>query len=240
MSRFGKILLDFSLPPISDENRGRIAALSVNLARPPSTLQDELAFNVDEMRQLVEDRINAASLLQPSQIAVFKRVMAAVRNNVRLVVFLDAPGGYGKTYLENTLLAAVRSLEVEYPIALAVATSGIAATLLKGGRTFHSRFKAPLKIKCGDMLNISSQSDEAMLIKKGQANSLGRSSHGAQIPSGSIRQDFERLDELRCTFRRQGVATRRRLQTSSSSCETWITSADCQCLSEVFSNLAAY
>ena len=55
--------------------------------------------------------------------------------------FLDAPGGTGKTFLINTVLAAVRSLS---QIALATASSGIAATLLSGGRTLHSRFKVPL------------------------------------------------------------------------------------------------
>ena len=56
--------------------------------------------------------------------------------------FLNGAGGTGKTMLYNLLLAAVRS-EPEH-IALAVASSGIAAQLLKGGRTAHSRFKIPV------------------------------------------------------------------------------------------------
>ena len=57
------------------------------------------------------------------------------------VFFLDAPGGTGKTFLINTVLATIRS---KNEIALATASSGIAATLLSGGRTLHSRFKIPL------------------------------------------------------------------------------------------------
>ena len=57
------------------------------------------------------------------------------------VFFLDAPGGTGKTFLLNTVLATIRS---RCEIALATASSGIAATLLCGGRTLHSRFKIPL------------------------------------------------------------------------------------------------
>ena len=57
--------------------------------------------------------------------------------------YLDAPGGTGKTYLISFLLAKLRS---QQKIALAVASSGIAATLLDGGQTAHSAFKLPLDI----------------------------------------------------------------------------------------------
>ncbi|GFT87277.1 ATP-dependent DNA helicase [Trichonephila clavipes] len=46
------------------------------------------------------------------------------------IVFLDAPGGTGETFLLNLLLAFVRKDE---DMAVAVASSGIAATLLAGG-----------------------------------------------------------------------------------------------------------
>ena len=52
--------------------------------------------------------------------------------------FLDAPGGTGKTFLISLILAEIRS---NNGIALAVALSGIAATLLDGGRTAHSALK---------------------------------------------------------------------------------------------------
>ena len=55
--------------------------------------------------------------------------------------FIDGPGGTGKTFLYDTLLAHVRG---NGGIALAVASSGIAALLLEGGRTAHSRFKIPV------------------------------------------------------------------------------------------------
>lgn len=64
-------------------------------------------------------------------------------DSVGAVFFIDAPGGTGKTYVSNALLAFVRSTG---GIALPVASSGIAAQLLKGGRTVHSRFKVPLKV----------------------------------------------------------------------------------------------
>ena len=63
------------------------------------------------------------------------------------ILFLDAPGGTGKTYLINLLLAKVRSRS---QVALAVASSGIAATLLEGGRTAHSMFARPLDLQTRD------------------------------------------------------------------------------------------
>ena len=57
------------------------------------------------------------------------------------IIFLDAPGGTGKSYVMNCILKKIRSTG---RIVLATATSGIAATLLEGGRTLHSVFKIPL------------------------------------------------------------------------------------------------
>lgn len=54
--------------------------------------------------------------------------------------FHDAPERTGKTYLQNLILAKMRS---EGKIVLATSSSGIAATLLEG-HTLHSTFKVPL------------------------------------------------------------------------------------------------
>lgn len=57
------------------------------------------------------------------------------------VFFVDGPGGTGKTFLYSLLLAYVRA---QGKVALSVASSGIAALLMEGGRTAHSRFKIPV------------------------------------------------------------------------------------------------
>ena len=57
--------------------------------------------------------------------------------------FIDGPGGTGKTFLYSLLLARVRA---EGQIALPVASSGIAALLLAGGKTAHSRLKIPVNV----------------------------------------------------------------------------------------------
>ena len=68
---------------------------------------------------------------------------------------MDAPGGTGKTFLISLLRAEIRS---KNGIALAIASSGIAATLLDGGRTAHSAFKL--------LLNIQNNPDAVCKIKK--------------------------------------------------------------------------
>lgn len=59
------------------------------------------------------------------------------------VIFVNAPGGTGKTFLMNLILAEIR---LKGDIALAVASSGVAATLLEGGHTAYSMFKLPLNL----------------------------------------------------------------------------------------------
>ena len=73
-------------------------------------------------------------------------------------------GGTGKTFLINLLLAKVR---LEGKIALATASSGIAATLLSGGRTVHSSFRVPLNLVVNEMpiCSISKSGNEAELMR---------------------------------------------------------------------------
>lgn len=73
--------------------------------------------------------------------------MTAIENESGGLYFLDAPGGTGKTFLISLILAKIRS---QNHIALAVASSGIAATLLDGGRTAHSALKLPLNLQNTD------------------------------------------------------------------------------------------
>jgi hypothetical protein len=66
--------------------------------------------------------------------------------------FLHSAGGGGKTHVCNTIAAAIRS---QGKVALCVASSAIAALLLDGGRTAHSRFKIPIPINESSTCNIA-------------------------------------------------------------------------------------
>ncbi|XP_024993067.1 ATP-dependent DNA helicase PIF1-like [Cynara cardunculus var. scolymus] len=70
--------------------------------------------------------------------------------------------GTGKTYLYKALLANIRSRGL---IALATASSGVAANNMLEGRTAHSRFKISLNHDNNSMRNIKKQSGTAKLLR---------------------------------------------------------------------------
>ncbi|XP_029150694.1 uncharacterized protein [Arachis hypogaea] len=75
--------------------------------------------------------------LNNDQSKAFKCIMNTIDRRESGVFFVDRPGG-----------------------------SGIAATLLPGGRTAHSRFKIPINAEPSSICNISKQSDLAKLIRQ--------------------------------------------------------------------------
>jgi len=99
--------------------------------------------------------------LNEDQKAAFDTLYQAVTTGNGGVFFLEGFGGTGKTFLINLVLAEV---QLEEGIALPVASSGIAATLLDGGTTAHSRFKIPIDIQPDSTCNIPAQGHLADLI----------------------------------------------------------------------------
>lgn len=117
----------------------------------------------DEMDFVVSDGdLDSVSLLNEYQLAAFKAITNAVSEGKSMAFFIDGPGGTGKTFLYRAILATVRSKK---KIALATASSGVAASILPNGRTAHSRFKIPIggdeKITC----NVGKQSGLAKLLR---------------------------------------------------------------------------
>ena len=102
-------------------------------------------------------------MLNPEQKHAYDLILAACFSLEGQAFFVDGPGGTGKTFLYRSLLATLRS---QNHIAIAVATSGIAASILPGGRTAHSRFKIPLDFQKGKSCQLSKQSSAAKLISE--------------------------------------------------------------------------
>jgi hypothetical protein len=73
--------------------------------------------------------------LNPEQRVVYDSVMVVID---RRAFFVDGLGGIGKTFLYSCLLSIVCA---QGRVAIVVASSGIVALLLDGGRIAHSRFK---------------------------------------------------------------------------------------------------
>ncbi|QQP36378.1 ATP-dependent DNA helicase [Caligus rogercresseyi] len=104
-------------------------------------LQDERHFRSQEL-EAMQEAVEQVPDLNPEQQHVYDTVRNVALSGVGGVFALDAPGGTGKTHIIKLLLASLRR---EGLIALATATSGIAATLLPSGRTMHSRCAVPIK-----------------------------------------------------------------------------------------------
>lgn len=74
------------------------------------------------------------------QLFAYNSVLKSVFTNEGKTFFLDIPGDTGKTFGTNLMLTKFKS---QTKIAIAVMSSGIAVTLLIGGRMANSIFKLP-------------------------------------------------------------------------------------------------
>ncbi|WOH00400.1 hypothetical protein DCAR_0519759 [Daucus carota subsp. sativus] len=143
------ILLKRRLQKIDDLLRaiGKSLKTYSQLPQPPDSylhhgtnnlILEETNYNLAEMK-LEHDNLIANCNLE--QLSVYESVLASVASGEGGLFFVYGSGGCGKTYMWRTLIAKLRS---QGDIVLPVASSGIAATLLPGGRTAHSRFKIPI------------------------------------------------------------------------------------------------
>jgi hypothetical protein len=122
-----------------------------SIRREPRVIRDELDYDRRKMNEEANERFANAI---PSQRLVMDAIKEALSTEHGGRFFVDAPGGTGKTYCFNGLLSHVRG---EGEIAIAVASSGIAALLLYKGRTCHSRLKCAINPTAGYVLNVNVQ-----------------------------------------------------------------------------------
>ncbi|BHF83009.1 hypothetical protein SprV_0802615000 [Sparganum proliferum] len=147
-----KVLDQLGMP---SPNRSAAASLHVDLRR-------EENYNTLELLSYLQSNIPKLTLEQKG---IYDQIMVTANNGVGGILFLDAPGGTGKTFLLRLILTAIRS---KNDIAVALASSGIAATLLPGGRTAHSALKLPLNVHFVEtpMCNISKASGMGKVLQK--------------------------------------------------------------------------
>ncbi|KAL7481391.1 hypothetical protein ACHAW6_009557 [Cyclotella cf. meneghiniana] len=102
-------------------------------------------------------------LSNEGQQSVFDTIKTHIDNKEGGLYNIDAPGGSGKTFLANVILAYVRK---DNHIALPMAMSGIAATLLKLGTTFQRRIGVPIPCTSDSSFRIKLNSKQACLIRE--------------------------------------------------------------------------
>ena len=141
--------------------RASLAELEFDMAVIPDFPQP--CLSTDEVTTLLgrltaptlsDQPLYAMSLLNPDQRSAFDEVVSAPTSAQKLF-FIDGPGGTGKTFLYNTLITECS--KNGYTV-LSVASSGVAALLLHGGRTAHSVFKIPLDIDESSQCSVSPNS----------------------------------------------------------------------------------
>lgn len=131
---------------------------------PPANIpkDNEDVYNMTQERA---EAYRLESSLNPEQKNVFQAIMDTIyiQQNSSNCFFLDGPGGSGKTYLYKTFLCAIRG---KGDVVLPVASTGIAANLLIGGRTYHSQFKLPVPLTETSTSNMRENSMDAQIIRK--------------------------------------------------------------------------
>jgi hypothetical protein len=116
----------------------------------------------DSLAQVAKVR-QMCPLLNESQRKCFTLITEATSESTCNSFVVDSPGGYGKTFLFACIAAHLRS---QGNIVLIVASTGLAAQNLEGGRTAHSRFKIPLDVQEDSTCHIKTQTALARLIQQ--------------------------------------------------------------------------
>ncbi|XP_071726239.1 uncharacterized protein [Rutidosis leptorrhynchoides] len=123
-------------------------------------IQDELSYDKETLR---EEHQSFLSTMTSEQKLAYDTIIASIDNDESQLFFLYGYGGTGKTFVWKTLAAAIRS---RGDIVINVASSGIAALLLTGGRTAHSRFAIPINVLEDSYCSIKPESELAALLNQ--------------------------------------------------------------------------
>lgn len=177
----------------------------------PSIIQDEISVDVPT------DNLNSISKLNDHQRRAYDIIIGTTHRKENAVCFIDGPGGTGKTFLYRAILATLRN---DGCITVATATSGIAATMLPGGRTAHSRFKIPIHLDSSSMCLISKQSDLADLLRLATVLIWDEAAMTHRHAFEAFGLVSERYYWGRLTIWRENCDFRGRFPTSSSCCAT--------------------
>lgn len=105
--------------------------------------------------------------LNTEQSEAYTKILESIEREQGKIFFLSGPGGTGKTFVYNTICHKVRS---EAWVIIVVASSGIAALLIIGGRTAHSVFKIPIDgLNAESFCTIPKESHRAGLLRIARA-----------------------------------------------------------------------
>lgn len=139
----------------------------VNLGFPVANADAEI-LPEDDVIDEDRERITAAGnqeLLNAEQRRIYDAVVDCLNNDdiAERYFYVDGPGGTGKSFLFNNLIGYARGQRWH---CIAMASTGIAATLLKGGQTVHSHFRLPIPVVENSVGRIAPDSETGAAIRR--------------------------------------------------------------------------
>ena len=104
--------------------------------------------------------------------------------------YLDAPGESGKTFLFNMIHDYLVSRNISV---ITSAWTGIAATLLKSGKSLHSIFKLPVPLSETSVCNVAPNTDQANTLRQVKVFIIDEAS---MIPAYALSAIGKRLQDI--------------------------------------------
>ncbi|XP_019094615.1 PREDICTED: ATP-dependent DNA helicase PIF1-like [Camelina sativa] len=150
-------------------SNGSSLSTIVNMPKPDGSVMDnnENRLLIDERNFKRDEKVkNYDRLLRMAtdeQKSVYLEIINVVNRNKGGMFFVHGFGGTGKTFLWSIIGVDIRS---RGDIVLNVASSGIAALLMEGGRTPHSRFSIAIHVDKYTTCSIDVNSHLAELIRE--------------------------------------------------------------------------
>ncbi|KAJ8972644.1 hypothetical protein NQ317_003239 [Molorchus minor] len=127
----------------------------------PNAVVHDVPIDVQQERN---EGVALRNQLNAEQLPLFELILNAVQNNnePNRLFFINAAAGAGKSFIFQTLITVLRGENIT---TVALAPTGIAASLMKGGRTIHSRFRLPLDINETTVTGVTPRSESGRLIR---------------------------------------------------------------------------
>ena len=163
---YGLFLLDQILQQSGQSLEGNFPSMPLSLTdwrrqTGNQLLSEQLDYNCEQQSEMATTRETSLNLEQRQ---AYDKIIHSVKSHHGSLFFLNGPGGTGKTFIYNTVCHRLRG---DGLIVLCVASSGIAAQLLIGGRTAHSTFKIPIDgLTNESMCNVPKEGLLAKLLQR--------------------------------------------------------------------------
>ncbi|KAI7943612.1 hypothetical protein MJO28_011140 [Puccinia striiformis f. sp. tritici] len=139
-----RVLALFRLEGLLESIGASLATASLKVTQKERELLSELheEATITESLPTISNRLASnVPRFNKSQKLFYNRIKRLLLNAKAEIFYLDGPGGTGKTFLLNTIIDYALTKAVPF---ISVASSGVAALLLKNGQTAHSAFKIPI------------------------------------------------------------------------------------------------